>query len=106
MGGDEQAKRELERQFPGWRIFCHGDRWSARVAPEVAADSPEELAELIRAAHADPTLGFAALASTKDYEKRLSALRTHHAAVGAAWRRAKAKPRRRRTTWTRPPEIA
>jgi hypothetical protein len=103
----EEQRAELERQFPGWQIFCHGDKWSAQVAPRgISAGSPEELAGLIRAAHADPTLGFAALASLEDYEARLIALRAHHAAMAAAWRRAKAKPRGRRAAWIEPPEIA
>ena len=98
MGHGEQ-RRELERQFPGWEIWyvpreADSATWCARPQLLIGAESPEDLAAAIRAAHSqvpspDPVL----LASPQDYPVRR--LRELGEPAGAARRRAKAQKRRR-----------
>ena len=54
--GHGERRRELERQFPGWEIWYvprepDSATWCARPQTLIGADSPEDLAAAIRAAH-------------------------------------------------------
>ena len=54
--GHGERRRERERQFPGWEIWYvprepGGATWCARPQMLINADSPEDLAAAIRAAH-------------------------------------------------------
>jgi len=54
--GHGERRRELERQFPGWEIWYvprepDSATWCARPQMLINADSPEDLAAAIRAAH-------------------------------------------------------
>ena len=50
----DERRAELSARFPGWRIwYVYAPRrvtWHAQPGPLLAAESPEELAELIAAA--------------------------------------------------------
>jgi hypothetical protein len=56
-------------------------QWCAQPWPLVNADSPEELAGDIRAAHSRPPDGFPALASWRSYQARLRQLREYEEAA-------------------------
>jgi len=96
--------RDLERRFPGWQFWAvpHGNPrtthvvWCARPWPLINAGSPGELAERIRGAHSVPPDGSPSLASWRSYTARVKRLREFEEAAGAAWRRMRAQPRRRR----------
>lgn len=100
--GHGEHRRELERQFPGWEIWyvpreAGSATWCARPQMLISAESPEDLAAAIRAAHSqvpssDPVL----LAAPQDYPVRVRRLREPGESAGAARRRAKAQGRRRR----------
>ena len=99
--GHGERRRELERQFPGWEIWyvpreADSATWCARPQMLIGAESPEDLAAAIRAAHSqvpspDPVL----LASPQDYPVRVRRLRELGESAGAARRRAKAQKRQR-----------
>jgi hypothetical protein len=52
----DRIKADLEARFPGWQVWYvrmapgRGMLWCGRRLPQLQADSPEELAELIKAA--------------------------------------------------------
>lgn len=54
----DRIKADLEARFPGWQVWyvrmapARGTLWCARKLPQLQAESPEELAELIEAAQA------------------------------------------------------
>jgi hypothetical protein len=96
--GHGERRRELERQFPGWEIWYvprepGSATWCARPQLLIGADSPEDLAAAIRAAHGqvvpDPLL----LASSRGYRAGVRRLRALEELAGAA--RLKARERRR-----------
>ena len=97
--GHGERRRELERQFPGWEIWYvprepDSATWCARPQMLVNADSPEDLAAAIRAAHSqvipDPVL----LASPRGYPVRVRRFRALEESAGAAWGRMNAQKRR------------
>ena len=104
--GHGERRRELERQFPGWEIWYvprepDSATWCARPQTLIGADSPEDLAAAIRAAHSpvipDPLL----LASGRGDPARVRRLGKLEEPPGAARRRMRAGkgrrvPRRRR----------
>ena len=64
-------KAELERKFPGWRIWytrhhIGAPGWSAWPQPALTADSPEGLAAKINAAH-EAVSEYPALATRAEY---------------------------------------
>ena len=98
--GHGERRRELERQFPGWEIWYvprepDGATWCARPRMLLSAESPEDLAAAVRAAHSqvvpDPLL----LASPMDDPARVRRLGKLEGRAGAARRRTKARARRR-----------
>jgi hypothetical protein len=98
--GHGERRRELERQFPGWEIWYvprepDSATWCARPQMLIGADSPEDLAAAIRAAHSpvipDPLL----LAAPRGYPARVRRLGKLEEPAGAARRRTKAQERRR-----------
>jgi hypothetical protein len=99
--GHGERRRELERQFPGWEIWyvprdADSATWRARPQMLIGADSPEDLAAAIRAAHSQvPSPDSLLLASPQDYPVRVRRLRELAEPAGAARRRAKAQKRRR-----------
>ena len=87
--GHAERRRELERQFPGWEIWYvprepDTATWCARPQMLINADSPENLAAAIRAAHGqvipDPLL----LASPRGYPAGVRRLRALEEPAGAA----------------------
>jgi hypothetical protein len=97
--GHGERRRELERQFPGWEIWYvprepDGATWCARPRMLLSAESPEDLAAAVRAAHSqvvpDPLL----LASPADDPAGVRRLGKLEGRAGAARRRAKARARR------------
>lgn len=86
---------ELRRRFPGWQIWVSGTVWCAQPQPLINAASPGELAEAITMAHGQPPYGSPSLASARSYAARARALREYEEAAAIAWRRRKARPRRR-----------
>lgn len=99
--GHGERRRELERQFPGWEIWyvpreADSATWCARPQMLIGADSPEDLAAAIRAAHSQvPSPDSALHASLQDYPVRVRRLRELGESAGAARRHAKAQKRRR-----------
>ena len=98
--GHGERRRELERQFPGWEIWYvprepDGATWCARPRMLLSAESPEDLAAAVRAAHSqvvpDPLL----LVSPADDPARVRRLGKLEGRTGAARRRTKARERRR-----------
>lgn len=98
--GHGGRRRELERQFPGWEIWYvprepDTATWCARPQMLIGADSPEDLAAAIRAAHGqvipDPLL----VTSPQGYPAGVRRLRALEEPAGAARRRMKARERRR-----------
>ena len=98
--GHGERRRELERQFPGWEIWYvprepDSATWCARPQMLIGADSPEDLAAAIRAAHSpvipDPLL----LAAPRGYPARVRRLGKLEEPAGATRRRTKARKRRR-----------
>ena len=98
--GHGERRRELERQFPGWEIWYvprepdHAT-WCARPQMLINADSPEDLAAAIRAAHSQVIPDSLLLASPRGYPARVRRLGKLEEPAGAAQRRAKARERRR-----------
>ena len=87
--GHGERRRELERQFPGWEIWYvprepDGATWCARPRMLLSAESPEDLAADVRAAHSqvvpDPLL----LASPVDDRARVRRLGKLEGRAGAA----------------------
>ena len=74
--GHGERRRELERQFPGWEIWYvprepDGATWCARPRMLLSAESPEDLAAAVRAAHSEvPSPDSVLLASPQDYPVR------------------------------------
>jgi hypothetical protein len=74
--GHGERRRELERQFPGWEIWyvpreADSATWCARPQMLIGAESPEDLAAAIRAAHSQvPSPDSVLLASPQDYPVR------------------------------------
>ena len=105
--GHGERQRELERQFPGWEIWYvprepDSATWCARPQMLVGAESPEDLAAAIRAAHGPVIPDSPLLASPRGYPARVRWPRALEEPAGAARRRMKAGkgrrvPRRRRT---------
>lgn len=98
--GHGERRRELERQFPGWEIWYvprepGGATWRARPRMLLSAESPEDLAAAIGAAHSqvvpDPLL----LVSPEDDPAKVRRLGRLEERAGAAPRRTKARGRRR-----------
>ena len=107
MGGDfeerEERLRELQEQFPGWRIYARRldnltdrEQWWAEPGPRITAASAGELAEQIRAAHSQPR-GSLVLASWRSYTARARRLREYEIAAVADWGRRKAEQAARMT---------
>ena len=68
--GHGERRRELERQFPGWEIWYvprepDSATWCARPQMLINADSPEDLAAAIRAAHSQVSPDSLLLASPR-----------------------------------------
>jgi len=98
--GHGERRRELERQFPGWEIWYvprepDSATWCARPQMLINADSPEDLAAAIRAAHSQVIPDSLLLASPRGYPARVRRLRKLEESAGAARRRMKAQKRRR-----------
>jgi len=99
--GHGEQRRELERQFPGWEIWyvpreADSATWCARPQLLIGAESPEDLAAAIRAAHSQvPSPDSVLLASPQAYPARVRRLREMGESAGAARRGAKAQKRRR-----------
>jgi hypothetical protein len=98
--GHGERRRELERQFPGWEIWYvprepDGATWCARPRMLLSAESPEDLAAAVRAAHSqvvpDPLL----LVSPEDDRARVRRLGKLEELTSAARRRTRARERRR-----------
>ena len=90
--GHGERRRELERQFPGWEIWYvprepDSATWCARPQMLVNADSPEDLAAAIRAAHSQVIPDSVLLASPRGYPVRVRRLRALEESAGAAWGR-------------------
>ena len=73
--GHGERRRELERQFPGWEIWYvprepDSATWCARPQMLINADSPEDLAAAIRAAHSQVVPDSLLLASPLGYPAR------------------------------------
>src|SRR5512142_2457994 len=74
--GHGERRRELERQFPGWEIWyvpgeADSATWCGRPQMLIGAESPEDLAAAIRAAHSQvPSPDSVLLASPQDYPVR------------------------------------
>jgi hypothetical protein len=97
--GHGERRRELERQFPGWEIWYvprepDSATWCARPQMLINADSPEDLAAAIRAAHSQVIPDSVLLASPRGYPVRVRRLRALEESAGAAWGRMKAQKRR------------
>jgi hypothetical protein len=69
-----------------------GAIWCAQPDPQISADSPGELAELIRIAHMAVPDGSTPLASWRSYLARAKKRREYDDAVARTWREK--KPRR------------
>jgi len=72
LNGLDAMKYDLERQFPGWRIWYvpRTDRtvtWCAQPWPLINCQSPEHLAAEITQAHTEAAADWPALASLADY---------------------------------------
>lgn len=68
----DQAKADLEQQFPGWHIWYvpHMNRtvtWCAQPYPLINSGSPEHLAAAITEAHEAAACDWPALANRDDY---------------------------------------
>jgi hypothetical protein len=101
---------ELRRRFPGWQVWAvpHGNPtthvvWCARPQPLINADSAEELAAQIRAAHEQPPHGSPSLASLRSYTARAKQLRDFEEAAAAEWEGRKAEQAAREVTVTADP---
>ena len=98
--GHGERWRELQRQFPGWEIWYvprepDGATWCARPRMLIGAESPEDLAAALRAAHGPVIPGSLLLASGRGDPARVRRLRELEEPAGAARRRVKARERRR-----------
>ena len=98
--GHGERRRELERQFPGWEIWYvprepDSAIWCARPQMLINADSPEDLAAALRAAHSQVIPDAVLLASPLGYPVRVRRLGKLEESAGAARRRMKARKRRR-----------
>jgi len=98
--GHGERRRELERQFPGWEIWYvprepDSATWCARPQLLITADSPEDLAAAIRAAHGQVIPDSLLLASPRGYPAKVRRLRKLEEPAGTDRRRAKARRRRR-----------
>ena len=98
--GHGERRRELERQFPGWEIWYvprepDGATWCARPRMLLSAESPEDLAAAVRAAHGQVVPDSLLLASPEGDPARVRRLGTLEERAGAARRRTKARERRR-----------
>jgi hypothetical protein len=95
--GHGEHRRELERQFPGWEIWYvprepDSATWCARPQLLIGADSPEDLAAAIRAAHSQVIPDSPLLAAPQGYParvRRLRKLRSRPVLPGGARRRRK-----------------
>jgi hypothetical protein len=94
---------ELRQRFPGWQIWVSGPKWCARPWPLINASSPEDLAQRIRTAHAQPPDGSPPLASLRSYTARARRLREYEIAAAADWERRKAEQAAREVTTTADP---
>jgi hypothetical protein len=95
-----ERRRELERQFPGWEIWYvprepDGVTWCARPRMLLSAESPEDLAAAVRAAHGQVVPDSLLLASSEGDPARVRRLGKPEERAGAARRRTKARERRR-----------
>ncbi len=99
--GHGERRRELERQFPGWEIWYvprepDGATWCARPRMLLSAESPEDLAAAVRAAHGGQVVPDSLLlASSEGDPARVRRLGKLEERAGAARRRTKARERRR-----------
>ena len=98
--GHGERRRELERQFPGWEIWYvprepDSVTWRARPQMQINADSPEDLAAAIRAAHGRVIPDSVLLASPRGDPAGVGRVRKLEEPAGAARRRMKAQKRRR-----------
>ena len=99
--GHGERRRELERQFPGWEIWYvprepDSATWRARPQMLISADSPEDLAAAIGGAHGQVIPDSLLLASPRGYPARVRwPGKPEESAGAAAWRRTKARERRR-----------
>ena len=104
-GKYEEQLNALRAQFPGWQFRAIPDGgnepwrvvWCADLNVHASRESPEELAEAVRAAHSPPPCGSAPLAPLRSYAARIRRLREHEAAMReyelaatAEWERRKA----------------
>ena len=105
-----ERRRELERQFPGWEIWYVPQEpdsaiWCARPQMLIGAESPEDLAAAIRAAHSQVIPDSPLLASGRGYPagvRRLGKLGSRPVLPRGAGRLRKGRrvPRRRgRFAW-------
>lgn len=98
--GHGERRRELERQFPGWEIWYvprepDGATWCARPRMLLSAESPEDLATAVRAAHSQVVPDPLVLVSPEDDPARVRRLGKLKERTGAARRRPQARERRR-----------
>ena len=98
--GHGERRRELERQFPGWEIWYvprepDSATWCARPQMLLSAGSPEDLSAALRAGHSQVIPDSLLLASPRGYPARVGRLGKLEEPAGAAWRRMKARKRRR-----------
>jgi hypothetical protein len=98
--GHGERRRELERQFPGWEIWYvprepGSATWCARPQLLIGADSPEDLAAAIRAAHTQVIPDSLLHPSGRGDPAGVRRLRKLEEPTGATRRRTKARQRRR-----------
>jgi hypothetical protein len=94
-----ERRRELEWQFPGWEIWYvprepDGATWCARPQLLINADSPEDLAAAIRAAHSPVVPESLLLGSGRGYPagvRRLRELGSRPVLPGGVRRRRKGR---------------
>ena len=108
--GHGERRRELERQFPGWEIWyvpreSDGATWCARPRMLIGAESPEDLAAAIRAAHGQVIPVSLLPAAGRGYPAEVRRLRKPEEPAGAQ-RRAKAQERQRVLRRRRPFRLA
>jgi hypothetical protein len=109
--GHGERRRELERQFPGWEIWYvprepDSATWCARPRMLIGAESPDDLAAAIRAAHGQAIPVSLLPASGRGDPAGVRRLRKPEESAGAARRRAKAQERRRVLRRRRPFRLA